>query len=141
MILYTSNYARKGADENSIAISCSVPEWYNGRTWPVLAPTWEMVDGIKKGRIDQVQYTKMYLNLIQERGITPEYFSGHGLHKPTFEEGTIFLCYEPPLEFCHRRVLAEWVMSHTDIIFEEWKNEKELKVLEQLKNVDSIIEF
>jgi hypothetical protein len=100
-----------------------------------------MVDSIRKGKIDQVQYTKQYLNLIQERGITPEYFSGHGLHEPAFKEGSILLCYEKPTDFCHRHVLAEWVMQHTDVTFIEWKNEKELKIHEQKMNVDSLLDF
>jgi hypothetical protein len=32
----------------------------------------------------------------------------------------IMLCFEPPGEFCHRRVVAAWLRKHTGVLIEEF---------------------
>jgi uncharacterized protein (DUF488 family) len=56
-------------------------------------------------------------------------------------DGALLLCYESPGEFCHRRLLADWIERHTEFVITEWKNEKELEEENQNKVVDSILDF
>ena len=133
--IYTSNYARCGENPNAAGISCSCPQWFSGPRIPSLAPAWSMVDSIKKGKMSRKQYTTKYLALLQSRGLTPELIYNN------LADGTILLCYESPYEFCHRRILAEWITHHTGISIPEWKTPKELAEEEKGKFVDSVLNF
>lgn len=135
MEIYTSNYARKGQDPNAIAISRKPPDWFMGPTILDLAPTWQMVNGIKQGILDEHQYTEMYLDLLKQRRFDPHRFVKQ-LKEPTF-----LLCYEKPTDFCHRRVLALWIEDQTGIVIPEWRNEKEETEHQQSKIVDSLLDF
>lgn len=134
-MIYTSNYARKSKEPNAFAISRKPPDWYQGQTLEFLAPTWEIIMAIKNGQIDEAEYTKQYIELLHERRITPK-----GLLDALPAE-CYLLCYEPPGDFCHRRVLAEWVYHHTGFWIPEWKNEKEQAKENQKMVVDSLLDF
>ena len=86
-------------------------------------------------RITTEEYTKAYINLLDERQLSAEKII------ELFPDGTIFLCYEDPYDFCHRRVLAEWLEEQTGDVVPEWKNEVELKEEEQNKTVDNMVDF
>ena len=134
-MIYTSNYARHINNPKAIAISCTVQDWINV---PVhikeLAPTWSMVNASKQGVLNNDDYKTKYLALPEQRKINPKIFE-------EMEDGTVLLCYEKPGEFCHRRILAEWVEGKTGFIIPEWKNEKEMKEVKKQAFVDSVIEF
>ena len=36
------------------------------------------------------------------------------------DDNFIILCWEPPGEFCHRRVVAAWLRKHTGVLIEEF---------------------
>ena len=135
--IYTSNYARNGNNPNAIAISSIVPEWYEGKRFSHLAPLRDMVGKVKKNveNYDQRRYKRDYLDLLKARKIDPKWLVD------TLPDGAILLCYESPGDFCHRRILAEWIEHHTGVKVPEWKNEKELQQEEQNKVVDSILDF
>lgn len=133
--IYTSNYARCGSNPNAIGISCTVPQWFSGARLPDLAPEWNMVDSIKKGLLDEQQYTSRYIKLLRSRRIDPT------LVYNNLPDGTILLCYESPGDFCHRRILAEWIFLDTEILIPEWKSPEELKQDEQNDFVDSLLDF
>jgi hypothetical protein len=135
--IYTSNFARNGNNPNAIAISSSVPEWFEGKRFLHLAPLYDMVGKIKRkdNNYDQRKYTRDYLDLLKNRKIDPKWLLHH------LPDGAILLCYEAPNEFCHRRILAEWIERHTGVEIPEWKNEKELEQEKQSEMVDSILDF
>ncbi len=135
--IYTSNYARHSANPNAIGISLIVPEWYEGTTQPNLAPTSDMVFSLKRDKkgYNQRKYVRDYIDLMHERKINP-----HKLVK-SWEPNTILLCYETPTDFCHRRILADWIQEHTGFVIPEWQNEKELELSKQNDVVDSIVSF
>jgi len=133
--IHTSNFARNGDKPNAIAISCTVPKWYNGKHYKSLAPEWSMVDAVKKDQMTREQYAVFYLDLLTERGITPEKVLA------MIPDNSILLCYESPNNFCHRRVLADWVKDKTGVEIPEWKNEKEQDLAQQEALVDSMLDF
>ena len=122
-------------DSRAIAISCSVPSWYTGARMQSLAPTWTMVNAIRNDLIDEREYTRLYLALLRERELTAESII------KLIPDNSILLCYESPGEFCHRRVLAEWLEKETGIEIPELKTEEELKKEVQDKVVDSLLDF
>ena len=137
-MLYTSNYARKGRDEGSYAISRKAPDWYKGKEIDFLAPTWEIVMGSKEGRISHDQYAEMYLDLLNQRKFIPLTFMEW---IESLECDVYLLCYEAPNEFCHRRVLAEYIEQDTGIKVPEWLNEKERKAKAIQESVDNLLTF
>lgn len=135
MSWYTSNYARKGRDENAIAISVKPPDWYQGNALPIVAPTWELVLGVREGRIDEREYTSRYLQLLEVRNVDSL------LLVETLPDTVYFLCYEKPTDFCHRHVFARWLSEKTGIEISEWENEQERKISEQQAIVDNLLSF
>lgn len=130
--IFTSNYARNGKNPSAVAISVFAPKWYVGKHLKILAPTWEIVKNIKDGVIDEVDYTKQYLKILQERELTPDKIIN------LIPDRSILLCYESPGDFCHRRVLAEWVFRYTGFEIPELLD---TKIQTQNKTVDSLLDF
>jgi len=135
--IYTSNYARNSYNPKAIGISFTVPEWYEGERLKKLAPMKAMINTFnrKKDAYMERQYSQRYISLLRSRNINASTLLSE------LPEGSILLCYEPPGEFCHRRVLAEWIEYHTGVHIPEWKNDEEVEKEIQNKVVDSIIEF
>jgi uncharacterized protein (DUF488 family) len=70
---------------------------------PLLAPTQEMLDDLKKRRGSWADYEERFLALMGERQIE------HELDPALFEERTVLLCSEPTPERCHRRLVVEYL--------------------------------
>jgi hypothetical protein len=83
--------------KNAVAISQGVPQWYKGRVYKALAPSWELVK-IK----DVAEYTRRYKKEVLSK-LDPKQVYKH------LGEDAILLCWEKPGEFCHRRLVAEWL--------------------------------
>lgn len=134
---YTSNYKRSGMNPAAIGISYVVPGSFHGITHGGLAPTLELISAVKwdTDRITQDEYAVRYIELLKERGNTPQQII------ESFSDGTIFLCYEDPGEFCHRRVLADWIEEETGMFLPEWRSDKEIKSDEHNKVVDNMLDF
>jgi uncharacterized protein (DUF488 family) len=66
------------------------------------APTKELLDNWHKEEIDWCGYERTYTNLLKERDIVKRY----GVKQ---FDGACFLCSEDTPEFCHRRLLAEYM--------------------------------
>lgn len=126
-MIFTSNYARDGKHPNAVAISVVPPSWYEGRCYPALAPTWEMVRDVKAGNITQFQYAQLFRDLLVRRKLDP--------HTVLQElgENAVLLCYEKPGDHCHRRLVADWIKNHTDVdVPEKFTYDNENKVLNDL---------
>lgn len=72
-----------------------------------LAPTWDIVMGVKKGHITEAQYTEQYLRLLDYYWFNSPDFFEELLQIPNFAIG----CYCTPGKFCHRHILAKF-LSH-----------------------------
>lgn len=126
-MIFTSNYARHGNDPNAVAISVRPPSWYTGRRYKLLSPTWEMVNDINNGRIDELQYAAQYMELLETRKLTAEQVIAD------VGENAILLCYEKPGDFCHRRLVAAWIKQETGIVVpEKYFYDNESKLLNDL---------
>lgn len=110
MKLYTSNYARNHDHPNAVGISIVPPKWYKGKGYPRLAPTWDMVKDYKNGVIDEAEYTRKYLKILENLNPTTV--------ATILGDGAVMLCYESPTDFCHRHIVAVW-MTEAGIEVEE----------------------
>lgn len=137
--LYTSCYALNYRNPNAIGISFILPSNFDGKSMAKLAPTVGMISKIKswvqEGEYSEKEYVENYINILEERGITAQ-----GL-VDELPDGAILLCYEMPGEFCHRRVLADWIYNETGVLVEEAKSYKELKYEAKNKLVDNFVDF
>jgi len=99
--------------KNAVAISQGIPEWYKGRVYKALAPSWNLV------RIKDAEgYTRRYRNEVLNRLDPKKVYKDLG-------DDAILLCWEKPGEFCHRRLVAEWLEETLGIKVLELGNEFE----------------
>ncbi len=109
--ILTSNYARHKHDPNAYGISVpGLPRWYTGKRLKFLAPTWEIVKQYKidDHNVGRHEAEQLYINryfdlLLNERGLTAQSIYDQ------IPDQAILLCYEKPEDFCHRRLLAEFL--------------------------------
>lgn len=105
--MYTSNFAKNGNKIKSVSIARGAPKWYRGKTILKLAPSWDIVMKHKNGLITDAEYTTRYYNEVLNN-IDPQkvydYLKGH-----------ILLCWEKSGDFCHRRIVAEWIENKLGI--------------------------
>lgn len=73
------------------------------------APTKEILDGFKKKKITWNDYEREYKILLEKREIKNKY-------KNYNFDNICFLCSEETNEFCHRRLLSEYLFSKKEII-------------------------
>ncbi len=71
-----------------------------------LAPTKEMLDDYKKGRIPWPDYEERFLRLMAERRIEER------LDPDLFAGTPVLLCSEHTAEHCHRRLVIEYLADH-----------------------------
>ena len=127
--MFTSYYAKSGSDPRAISISAKAPDWFVGRRYTPLAPTWGIINAYKVGSITKDQYRDKYLNILIDRKLTPTKVLDD------LGDDAILLCYETPTDFCHRHIVAEWITNETGIIV------RELSMIKPDTIVDSCFEF
>lgn len=72
---------------------------------PLLAPTQEMLDALKKHRGSWVDYEREFMRLMAERRVDEK------LDPAGFATPTVLLCSEATPERCHRRLVVEYLDS------------------------------
>lgn len=80
---------------------------------PLLAPTLTLKDDYKKGKLTCADFSSAYYKLIRARKIE------NVLDKESFKASTVFLCSEAKPEYCHRKILVEYLK-------ELWKDVEEI---------------
>jgi hypothetical protein len=95
-MIQTSYYQKSGSLPNAVGISQGVPKWYKGELYKKLAPPWEIVK-IK----DEATFRRLYHEMVLSH-LNP-------VHVADDLEGKVLLCWELSGQFCHRRLVAEWL--------------------------------
>lgn len=108
----TSNFKIYDGDQG-VAICVYPPLDWNGAQYPALAPDRQTFFAKKAGDIDEVEYEKQYRELVLSKLDAKKILE-------TFRK-SVLLCWEPPGEFCHRRILADWIQEETGVEVPEWK--------------------
>jgi uncharacterized protein YeaO (DUF488 family) len=73
---------------------------------PLLAPTQDILDALKKQKGSWDTYTEAYLALISSRNVES------AIDKDSFQKKTVLLCSEATAEHCHRRLALEYLRDH-----------------------------
>jgi len=93
--MQTSNFARAGRDPKAVSISLYPPRGWTGRRYKALAPTRQML------KMTNGEYRAAYQEILDRLDPRKVY--------QELGEDAILLCWEKPGEFCHRRLVAEWL--------------------------------
>jgi len=108
----TSYFAKSGNNVNAVSIALYTPKWFTGKQYKTLAPPKHLLDLYKVGKIGEEAYDEIYhrrvLWFLRPQNILEE-----------LGNDAILLCYEKPEKFCHRHIVANWLMKHTGIMVEE----------------------
>jgi len=73
------------------------------------APTKDILDNYKKNKISWAEYEKLYLNLINKRQVEKIFVKDIQQYN-----NVCLLCSEPTAQYCHRRLLAEYLKKNID---------------------------
>lgn len=76
---------------------------------PLLSPTLDLMRRYRQGRADWNAYERRFLELMAERKIEDK------LDRGLFDDPTALLCVETTPEYCHRRLIVEYLQ-------EKWGN-------------------
>lgn len=128
-MLYTSYYANPHLDPGKaflVRISNTTPgEFPLNFVLQEAIPSWEtIVSPYKEGTITENDFVIRYRHMLDSKTFTVlimmdtirEQAQALGL------QDIVFLCYEKPGRFCHRRVFAEWLQEKTGETVEEYPN-------------------
>ena len=104
-MILTSYYGNKDLRQvedqyKLVAISQSIPKGFKGEIFKGLAPSWELVK-----MKNEAQYAAIYWQTVLSK-LDP-------LKIVKSFDNSILLCWEAPGEFCHRRLVAEWLKEAT----------------------------
>ena len=70
---------------------------------PLLAPTQEILDALKKNKGSWSEYESVFLQLLTERKVEEQ------VDRSLFSVPAVLLCSEPTAEHCHRRLVLEYL--------------------------------
>ena len=119
---YTSYFAKIRNLNNKenykfATITSSKPTFCNSLflDWSFLGPSKELLKDYKAGNISKEQYTKIYLENLNNIWLDIENFITDNKDK-----NIVLLCYEGPGKFCHRHLLREFLINK-NIACEELK--------------------
>lgn len=101
----TSYFARAGNHPKAVAICQGIPKFYRGASYRELAPSWALV---KEHDLDV--YTKLYMAQLNK--LDPQKVIDDLLR---INDDPILLCYERPESFCHRHLVADWLLAKLGI--------------------------
>lgn len=100
-------------DPHCVSIALYPPRgWGNRRQYRALCPPPMLLQMWKKGRVRPEKYRAWYHRERLAKLVARRVFEELG-------EDAILLCHEPAGEFCHRRLVAEWLEEHLGIEVEE----------------------
>jgi uncharacterized protein (DUF488 family) len=91
--------------ERLVTIALRSPGAYHGRSYPTLAPRWEML------KMDEATYRVEYQKILDNLDPRQVY--------KDLGEDAILLCWEAPGKFCHRRLVAAWLEEHLGVTVAE----------------------
>jgi uncharacterized protein YeaO (DUF488 family) len=104
--------------DNLVSIAGLTPAWFksafpNYRWYKPLVPPKQLVFDYKDGKISQEEYTEVYNKQLSDLDAVQVYLE--------LQPSATLLCWEGPHKFCHRHLVADWLMSHLGIAVEEFE--------------------
>lgn len=130
MKIYTSYFSKannlKECGIVPISIALWPPKYYQGAAMSFLAPKrWMMQSGVTREQYIEGYRMEVLGHLAPESVIQSIGYLSKG-------KDAALLCYEKPGDFCHRRLLADWMLEQTGLeipefgVVQEKKEEPEM---------------
>lgn len=110
-----------------VAICIYPPIDWPGLCFPSLEPDRQSFFAIKNGKITQAEYEKRYYQNILSK-LNPQQIYD------MFSQN-VLLCWEEPGQFCHRRLVAQWIEKALNIEVPEWSPSDEIKIITKNKRL------
>lgn len=132
-MIYTGYYAKLDeycklgfTKERLLAISNTVPDYFRNkvRHFKKISPRWELIKEHKDNKINDNQFVLYYYKHLDNIKNYIDWIIRF-LSKPC-----IFLCYETPDKFCHRKIFAKYLINNYSVVVEEIN----LLEMDKLKN-------
>ncbi len=98
-------------NEDIVSICGKPPDWFKGREYKKLAPQYWFFKKYKEDG-DEDAYTKSYKEEILDKLDPKETYNDLG-------KNAILCCWEPYNKFCHRHLVAKWLMKSLNIKIRE----------------------
>ena len=130
-MIYTSYFGKlKKLPENviPIAICAKIPDWYTGLSYKKLAPKYEFFNKWKHDH-NNGEYVRCYKEQVLDKlnvdNVVKEldYMMLDETNSIDSKVDDIchiaLICYEKPSDFCHRHIVAEWLIEN-GYKCEEW---------------------
>lgn len=119
MKIYISYFAKiKNIPDDIIPIAICVksPDWYKGKQFKTLAPTYDILMQYKQFG-DTELYTQRFYSEVLNKLNALEIYE----HLETLSKGkdVVLICYEKSSDFCHRHLVADWLSKELNINVEE----------------------
>lgn len=114
--MYTSYFGQIKKISNPVSISRFPPFWYKGPRYSLLAPSEQLLNLYKLGKISNPEYTirfNDYLKTLDAAKVYETLTQSYG--------DCVLLCYEKSNEFCHRHLVSKWLEENLDISVTELK--------------------
>lgn len=89
-----------------VAVCLYPPKWYDGAVCDKLAPTHEMMMGMRKEETRDffaIKYEEEILGRLKREEILEE------LQRISDGKDVVLVCYEKPTDFCHRKLIGKWI--------------------------------
>jgi len=115
----TSYFANLKRVANPLAICGRSPTWYLGPQFKVLAPKYDFFAAYKAGELDAAGYTLQFNEKVLKSLDPVEIYQR--LVKQ-YGQDVSLLCYEKPGDFCHRRLVADWMSKANGVEIPERLN-------------------
>lgn len=113
MNIFTSNFSKAKSLDTSrylvVAISRYVPKGYSGVRELRFAPSRQLLMSYKKGLSTDI-YTQLFFNELRNKESVYSVFKD--LARLSNGRDIVLCCYEKPGDFCHRRLIADFVLSN-----------------------------
>ena len=135
MNIYTSYFAnlkKLPKDIIPISICGKAPNWYKGIQYKILAPKWEFFKlwkyktyGFEQYYQNNDYYIKKFYELVLNKLDYKTVINR--LSQLSDGKDVALICYEKPSDFCHRHLVAEWLISN-GAECKEWIIDKKEKI-------------
>ena len=111
-MIYTAQYRYSGVDRLDITV---MGKWSTGKMW---APTWDMVNGVKKGTMSEIEYTQQYYELLNSRWHDTNFVEATmNLVNKVKDHDVTLVCFCPAGNFCHRTLLITWLQCNWSVLY------------------------
>jgi len=105
-----TSYFSKYKKQDGVNIALGEPKWFTGESYPSLYPTWDMINNVKKTK-NYTLYIEQYTQILNKLDPFKVY---NDLKNKTI------LCWEKSGDFCHRKLISDWIEEKTGFIVPEY---------------------